>query len=494
MEKEKIWKICRIISYIIIAVTIVCGVVLMVKLYNMGVLPVRYFILAVVLLLIIPVIGLLFRNKKVPLVILMVLSLIVCVAELKGFTMLDKADDTIDEVTKEGNTQVTAMEIRVLADSSASSVSDLKQYTIGLMKKKDRDYADKVLKEIKNSMGTADSGDIPLAETSDDTLELVRALYDGDADAIIINSAYAAMLEETEEYKDFNKETKIVHVVEIKELMESKNEQIKDFNITEDSFVVYVSGIDTYGGVTTKSRSDVNILMAVNTSTKQILLVNTPRDYYVPLPISNGVKDKLTHAGNYGVDVSIGTLEMLYGIDVNYHLRMNFTGFITIIDALGGIDVESDFDFTASANKNRPHFVKGMNYGLSGEQALAFARERYSFGTGDRQRGKNQMKVIKAIISEMASSDMLYNYSDVMEAIAGSFQTNFTSDEIYNLVKMQINDMASWDIETYSVDGKGDNLTSYSMPNYAAYVMIPDQSTVDTAKEKINAVLNGKNR
>ena len=178
---------------------------------------------------------------------------------------------------------------------------------------------------------------------------------------------------------------------------------------------------------------------------------------------------------------------MLYGVTSEYYVRMNFTGFIDIIDAIGGIDVNSEYSFSAGGR----NFTSGMNYNLTGRQALAFARERKSFASGDRQRGKNQMAVITAMIKKMATAEIVTNYNAVLDARAGSFQTNFTSQEIYALVHMQIDDMAVWNVESYSVDGTGAMLPTYSVPGMNLYVMEPDMDTVKVARDKIKAVLTG---
>lgn len=251
-------------------------------------------------------------------------------------------------------------------------------------------------------------------------------------------------------------------------------------------YTILISGIDNRGGIVAKSRSDVNIIATVNTATRQILLVSTPRDYFVPLSISNGVPDKLTHAGIYGISVCMDTLGMLYDIDINNYIRLNFDGFIKIIDALGGITVNSEYDFDAGAH----HFDKGENV-VDGEAALAFARERYAFASGDRQRGKNQMAVIKGVIDKILSPELLKNYSSILSSVEGCFETNLSYDEIASLCQQQLAEGGSWNVVSYSVDGTGDSQQPYSMNQYA-YVMVPDDTTVDHAKELMAKVRGGE--
>ena len=224
----------------------------------------------------------------------------------------------------------------------------------------------------------------------------------------------------------------------------------------------------------------------VNTKTKSVLLLSTPRDYYVDYSVTGGAKDKLTHAGIYGVDASIDALEKLYDVDVNYYLRVNFTGFTQIIDALGGVDVYSQYDFTAGGRE----FYQGYNT-VNGTEALSFARERYSFDDGDIQRGRNQMEVIRAVIQKAASSSLLTNYASVMDAVSGSFETNMPQEKIAELVRMQLSDMSSWNITTYTATGQVSSGETYSAPGETLSIIIPDESSVQEAKTMINNILNG---
>ena len=236
----------------------------------------------------------------------------------------------------------------------------------------------------------------------------------------------------------------------------------------------------------TTSRSDVNIIATINPTTKQVLLTTTPRDYYIPFPNTGGQKDKLTHAGNYGVDISIGALEDLYDIDMDYYVRVNFTTLINLVDALGGIEAYSEYSFNAGGYS----FQKGMN-SMDGEKALAFSRERYSFSGGDMQRGKNQMEVIKGIINKGLSPAIIVNYSSVMDSIAGSFETNMSNSEISNLIKMQIAEMSPWDIISNNVIGTNSKEVTYSQ-GHKSSVVIPDMESVAIAKDKMNKVMVGE--
>ena len=264
--------------------------------------------------------------------------------------------------------------------------------------------------------------------------------------------------------------------------------------ITKEPFVIYLSGVDTRGELTENARSDVNILAAVNPATKRVALINTPRDYYVDLAGTDS-KDKLTHAGLYGVETSMATLGGLYGVSVDHYIRINFAGFIQIIDALGGVDVYSDQAFTSVGSPgyyDPTTFVEGWNH-LDGKSALAFARERHAFASGDIQRGINQMKVIDAMLNKIKSPALLMGFSKIMDAASDCFVTSFSQDQISALVRMQLSDLAEWEIESYTVTGSSSSSTKcYSAKGQKLYVMKPDDASVNKAKEMIASVLGGE--
>ena len=275
---------------------------------------------------------------------------------------------------------------------------------------------------------------------------------------------------------------------------------VPNTSITKEPFVVYCSGIDArVDDISAKSRSDVNILAVVNPTTKQILLVNTPRDYYLPLA-RNGELDKLTHAGLYGIDESMKVLGNLYGVQADYYVRVNFAGLVKIVDALGGVDIESDANFTCVPMETpdgngdytyqKYSFTKGINH-VNGSQALAFARERKAFADGDNRRGQHQMTVIKAIVNKACSSAVLTKYQELLKAASDAFITNMPYADISSLVQMQLGDMADWNITTYAVSGEGSTEYCYALGD-KAWVMIKDSSKVNTAKNMIQQVINGE--
>ncbi len=260
--------------------------------------------------------------------------------------------------------------------------------------------------------------------------------------------------------------------------------------ITNRTFNLYISGQDAYGTVSGRSRSDVNIIMTVNPMTKEILLTNTPRDYFVPIPgvTPSNYRDKLTHAGNYGIWTSVATLENIYEVRIDYYVKVNFTSFMQIVNALGGVQVESPQAFTTVGGIR---FEKGTITLSSGSMALAFARERKAFATGDHQRGKNQMAVLNGIINKAMSPVILTNFTQIINSVKASVQTNMTMDEITSLVKMQLDNPSSWKITNQAVTGAGGQRYCYSLGSYNSTVL-PNQPSINSCKAKINALLGAK--
>lgn len=416
-----------------------------------------------------------------------VLAVIMIAILAFGGFYINKTRSAISNISGE-TTEVTQMAVYVKSDDAADSVEATAGYTYGILSSLDRENTDGAVAHLNSEFGT----EVQTKEYAGLT-ELADGILNGEVNAMLLNSGYLSVYEDMDGYTDFSTKIKEVGTVEVESTIQSAEESTPVEPITTANggkvYTIYLSGIDTRGEMTAKSRSDVNIIATVNTDTHEILLVSTPRDYFVPLSISGGAPDKLTHAGIYGIDVCMDTLGMLYDIDINYYFRINFGGFVKVIDALGGITVNSDYDFD-SKNILGYHFNKGENY-VNGEQALIFARERYAFQEGDRQRGKNQMEVIRGVVKKALSPEILTSYSSILSSLDGCFGTNITYEEIAQILQQQLTNGGDWTIVSYSVNGTGATEKPYSM-SQKAYVMVPDYNTVDKAKSLMEKVRNGE--
>lgn len=456
---------------------------------------------AITLIVLVALIGVMVHRKKrkVSFVIGTVIAVLIAALLIFASIYLGMTKSALSKITGI-KTQISEMAVFVRAEDSARSLQDAKEYSFGILASLDRDNTDTVVKGLNEELGS----DIVTAEYTGLT-DLVDALLDEEVGAIILNKAYLDVIEEIEGYEELESEirelvSKTVEV-EIPTKQQGTSNSSNDSNSSnndspnsvvenpENVYCIYVGGSDTRGSLNSTGRNDVNIIITFNTKTREMLVLSTPRDYYVPLSISGGARDKLTHAGIYGFDVSRETLEMLYGVDIDYTFRVNFTGFQDIIDALGGVTVHSDYTFTSS-NVSGYSFVEGDNY-MNGAQALAFARERYAFASGDIQRGKNQMAVIKGVINKVTSPSILASYSSLLSTLDGCFQTDVPYDLVAELVREQLSDGTSWHVVSYNVTGTGDSQIPYSMSQYA-YVMWPDEATVEHAKELMRQVRDGE--
>lgn len=414
-----------------------------------------------------------------------IFACMMCVVMVVGSYGVYKTRATLGKVTGP-RYETDEVSLIVLKEDTAQIVNDAADYIFGYSVNHDKENTDKIIEKLNEEL------DKSIATLEVEDLEsLVEDLYSKQVQVIILNEAFRDLL--LEFYPDFDKDTKVLGKYEevrvVEEETPSPNENTEGTNEhTDSTFSVYLSGKDTYGDLTKTSRSDVNIILTVNTKTKQILLTNTPRDYYVAHPRSGGMLDKLTHAGIYGVKNSKGALEMLYDTKIKYYLRVNFTSFEEIVDALGGVTVYSDYDFDGTHGGS---FVKGYNK-VDGKSALGFVRERYAFASGDIQRGKNQQYLIEAIIKKAASPSILTGFTGIMDGIGNNIDTNMTVSEITDLVKMQLEDAPDWNIVTIGVTGTGASRTTYSNQKKAGYVMYPNEKEVAAAKKMIKYVLEGK--
>ena len=376
--------------------------------------------------------------------------------------------------------------------SNGDSKYKLEHYSVIVLKSskfnKTVDLKNKKVGYYKKTIGALDANEKLKKEVSvkfKSYMEPKKMLEDLDnrnISSILIEDSIKSIMEE--ENSDFSKKYKVIYTFKIKVKSETT---IKDVDVSKKPFAIYLSGIDTYGEISSVSRSDVNIVAVVNPKTNQVLLISIPRDYYVQLHGTTGTKDKLTHAGIYGIDMSVKTLEDLLDLDINYYFKVNFTSVIDIVDVLGGLDVYSDYTFISYSGYS---FKAGYN-SVNGEEALDFVRTRKAFVEGDRQRGKNQQALINAIIQKVTSKNIITKYSLLLDAVNGKYQTNMPSKKIISLVKKQLNDMSKWNVTSYSLEGENSSNYTYTY-NQLLYVMEPVEDSVNAAKELIQQVINGE--
>lgn len=471
---------------VVLGIQVLTTVGLLALLFKLGVIPTLYMIILTVILAVLCLLMYFFMKPSkgkhagnARQAVGKIVSLLLSIVLLVGSFYVAKGSSILDKITG-ADKKTIHYAIIVLKDSNIDELSDIKnesiEYNLQYDEQKDMNQ---IISQAKNK-----DSSIQYVELKDDYSKLADDLYSNKVHAILVNTAYNGMFEEA--HANFVSETKEIWSYEV-------DSKVKDFakevDVAKEPFSIYISGIDTYGKVSTVSRSDVNMIVTVNPNTKQILMSSIPRDYYVTLA-NKGRKDKLTHSGLAGPENTVKTMENFLGIDINYYARVNFTSLITMVDALGGIELESDAAFTAEAGGY--NFKKGVQH-VNGEQALAFARERHAFGGGDGTRVKHQQDVLMAMLKKMMSPAIITNYTSVLNSIAGCFETNMSSSNITDLIQMQISDMASWTFIQKQFDGNGVMQTGGAyMPNNKLYYMIPDSHSVNENVNAIKAVLNGQ--
>ena len=477
LKENKTSKFQQSFNIILLFIYIVITCFLLFLIFRYHILAVSYFnlLLAAIMVFIALVALFLISNRKAKkfTLIMLLLSIVASSLALVGVHQFVSLANHLNATS---NYSSYSISVAVLEDSEIGNVSQLSSVTAPT--KTDAENIKKLLDDIK----TSQNKDLKV-EDSSSYLAAYKSLLAGETKAIVLNSVFENLIEQ--EYPDHAKKIKKIYTKELTKTVEApKSSQNKAFNI-------YISGIDTYGPISSVSRSDVNIIMTVNQETKKILLTTTPRDAYVPIADGgNNQNDKLTHAGIYGVDASIHTLENLYGIDLNYYARLNFTSFLKVIDLLGGVDVYNDQEFTSLHGKY--HFPVG-NVHLNSEQALGFVRERYSLANGDGDRGRNQQKVIAAIIQKLTSTEALKNFDGIMQSLQDSVQTNMPPETMVSLVNAQLASGGKYTVITRDLKGTGRmDLPSYAMPDSSLYMLEVDPNSLETLKTEIKDIMEGK--
>lgn len=418
--------------------------------------------------------------------------LIIAVSVVYGFGnfYLYSTSKTLTKVTTQTGIVKNTVSVIALSSSSMSDVSDLNNAKVGSLKTIGKEGTQKSLKDIKKNNVSVNN------KKYDNVPGLIKALYDGDVDAVILNEAYRSNVLELEGYNAFNDETKVIHQTVF--YTNDTNDALAVSDITTTPFNILISGNDSFGKLDEVSRSDVDMVVTVNQVTSTVLMTSIPRDSYVQeycddYACNYGANDKLTHTGIYGVDTTRDTIEQLLDIDINYTYRVNFTSMIDIVDALGGVDIDVAEGMAVSkfySDSTLEGVHEGTNH-LNGKRALAYSRERKAYLDGDSQRARNQQQVLQAMVKKATSPELLKNYSSILNAISGAFDTNMTSDEITSFIKYQIQAMPGWKFEQYVLKGYSDMQVSAELGSAVSVIMLY-QDSIRVASEKIQAVLDGK--
>ena len=444
-------------------------------LWKYNILPIKYRALLLGILFIIYLIyGILSYKKKIRgigNIIFLIFLLIMSLGEIVFMSYANSSIRTINEITTQNNGLKTEMSYIVRKDSPYKSLEDIKEASLSIAETEDSETIDEVLRKYKEEFATDLSTNKYI-----DYLTLGKSLLRGKEEVILLNEGFRSLIEESEE--NFSQNTRKIGSVLVENKKKVEKEE-KEQVAQNDSFNVYISGIDTYGSLSNVSRSDVNLVVSVNPTKGKVLITTIPRDSYVNIP--NKGMDKLTHAGLFGVDSSIQTIENLLDINIDYYGKVNFTTLTELIDVIGGIDVENPRAFSAQGY----NFVQGTNH-LNGDQALAFARDRYHQAEGDFDRGKNHTRIITAIINKMLKPEMLLNFGNISQVALRSVNTDMPYEKMIELVNKQIDSGKKWDIESQALAGSGTmDLKSALMPEAQLYMMVPSEESVKEVEGKI---------
>lgn len=483
-------KVLRGIGIVLSILLVVASFYLLYQLIKINVLPTKLlFLITIIFVLLDAIFALLlcyYTRAVVSKIICVVITLVLIFGSCMGGYYISKTGSLLTNITNVSKHAKNTVSVVVKQSSDIKNKSQLNGLSVGTLRTIGTQGSSKVLKELSKD-------GIVMNQSEYDSLSaMLEAFYNGEVDSIIINESSRSQILDMESYADFDNNTRVVYQTSYKVENTDKANAVSD--ITSKPFNVLISGSDTRGGFDENGRSDVIMVATINPKTSTILLTSVPRDFYVTTACDaadgcmQGALDKITHTGIHGTNTTKRTVEQLLGIEINYTFKVGFDTVTDLVDALGGVDVYVEPGYAVTNQYFSVH--EGVNH-LNGHDALEYARERYAYTEGDRQRTKNQQQVLMGIVNEATKPSVITKYASIMDAMANTFSTTMSNEEISDLIKYQINNNPKWKMEQYMVDGTGDTLMCAELGD-AASVMVPDQSTVKMAKDKINAVLAGK--
>lgn len=483
-------KVLRGIGIVLSILLVVASFYLLYQLIKINVLPTKLlFLITIIFVLLDAIFALLlcyYTRAIVSKIICVVIALVLIFGSCMGGYYISKTGSLLTNITNVTKHAKNTVSVVVKQSSDIKNKSQLNGLSVGTLRTIGTQGSSKALTELSKD-------GIVMNQSEYDSLSaMLEAFYNGEVDSIIINESSRSQILDMESYADFDNNTRVVYQTSYKVENTDKANAVTD--ITSKPFNVLISGSDTRGGFDENGRSDVIMVATINPKTSTILLTSVPRDFYVTTACDaadgcmQGALDKITHTGIHGTNTTKRTVEQLLGVEINYTFKVGFDTVTDLVDALGGVDVYVEPGYAVTTSTFSVH--EGTNH-LDGEHALAYARERYSYTEGDRQRTKNQQQVLMGIVNEATKPSVITKYASIMDAMANTFSTTMSNEEISDLIKYQINNNPKWKMEQYMVDGTGDTLMCAELGD-AASVMVPDQSTVKMAKDKINAVLAGK--
>ncbi len=465
----------NIIKIPLILINIILSIYIVISVNKLNVIPTKYYILGIILLFLINLLAviLLVLKNIVPKILGVMLSIIFILVSIIGLKYINRTNEFLDTSFNNNAVEISTYNLIVLKTSKYTNINDIENLKLGYL-----NNSKETLTKLKDTITTENI-------EYEDIFDLYDDLINKKISSILIDESYLDVIKD--ERKDIDNKIKVIYSFKEETIIENKNNK-------EDKIVrpinIYISGSDSRSNnIQNKSRSDVNMIVSINPNTNEILLTSIPRDYYVQVHGQTGLKDKLTHSGIYGLDVSSSTIEDLFNIKIDYSIKLGFNAVVEVVDLVNGIDIYSDRTFNSYHIKG--WIVKeGMNH-FNGKQALAYSRERYAYPTGDRHRIQNQQQVLEAVLKRILSDkSILLKYEDLLSSLGNLYRTDIPKEIITAYVKEQLENGDKWTFKTQWVNGKGASLNTHTSPKYRRYVMIPNEEDVKNASEKIKNIIN----
>ncbi|MBE6160876.1 MAG: PASTA domain-containing protein [Firmicutes bacterium] len=416
------------------------------------------------------------RNKTI--IITTILTIIISGGFIYASLIINKLYGSI---TNMAEAKYTVYTTNLISLNSTDTIN--KDDKLGMIKSKDDIEGNILAKELIKKEKLKNK-----IEYYDDYYSLLNALYNKDVSGVFVSDNYVILFSSEEKFKDIATDTHVLH--EYSKKIENKNNKNKKIKSLTEPFSILLMGVDSEkDGLNANAafNGDTLILITFNPKTLTATMFSMPRDIYVPIACNNNRYNKINSSAAYGTDCVVNTVSKLTDIKIDYHAKINFNGFIDLVDALGGVDVDveqPDYDYYVkvhgkgklcesnqyreSDEKNLVCMDTGMQH-LNGKQALAYARNRHGFIQSDIARNRHQQQIVEAIAKKTSTIKSFEDFEKILDAITNNIATNMNKNQILSFYNVLKDMLANSKNNSEFVTIKKTYLETYSLPVYLQY-------------------------
>lgn len=471
-------KLLKYNYLIITAIMLIVNILLFIFTNKLNILPIKYFLLIFGIIVVLEIVSILFilLKKKILNIIGYILSIILIIVNICGIYYVRVTDNFLDKSFNNDNREYTTTFYIVSKKDSNNTLDNIVGKDVGYYK--DTPNIEQAITELgyKYKVNTI-------------SYDNISEMFNGISYILIEKNLYDYTFEIDKSLNKLDYDIIYEYTLTFQETIDSNTEENDDNYIPETNNInIYIGGTDF-----TNQLYDFNMIVSINKDTHKVLLTSIPRDYHIPVYGKGGRSDNMGYHGAWGITTSMKSLEQLLNIKIDYYVKVRTSSLVGVVDTLGGIQFCSDKSFyTTHAtildsyddSKGNKLYVKKGCYNYNGTEILTISRERLAYSGGDRQRQKNCQSILISIFNKATSPSVIKNYQSLLDSISDLYTTSIPRDMITSYIRDILDNNTKWTFNTQSLDGY-DSRGYVHLTNYLDYVMMPYQSSVNSASYNI---------